>query len=229
MKTKVLLAVTLLAGLATSAQAGLITGTKHDLSSSNASATSIKSSSQNQTCVFCHAPHNAVTAKLLWNRSFVSGSTMKVYTSYNTKAMRDLMTDTGANVTLKNDSTSLLCLSCHSLTTSAAIMAATTGAPTDSGQTGTGLATTGGMSDLTKDHPVGIPYNLAVGTGIKAVADVTNTTFTATEGGLRLFKSSISDTTMECASCHSVHSNDNGKFLAKANNNSNLCKTCHIK
>ena len=121
MKTKVLLAVGLLAGIAASAQAASstsIVGTKHDLSSGIASANSVHSTTQNQTCVFCHAPHNAVTNKLLWNRNAMSGSGFKIYTSYNTGAMRSALTQS----VLGDDSSSLLCLSCHSLTTAADVI-----------------------------------------------------------------------------------------------------------
>lgn len=232
---KVLLAVTLLAGMAASAQAATIVGTKHDLANvgTNAGATSIHSSTQNQTCVFCHAPHNAITNKLLWNRNYVAGSTMKIYTSYNTLAMRTALGAT--NNQLGDDSSSLLCLSCHSLTTVSQVVTNTANSKggTDSGGTGAWATTTGGMNNLTNDHPVGIAYDLAIpqsNNGLKAVNTVTSTTVTATDGGIRLFKSAAGgNNTMECASCHSVHDNTNGKFLAKSNSNSNLCITCHIK
>lgn len=222
---KVLLAVTLVAGMAAAAQAGTIVGTKHDLSSGNTGANSIHSTSTNQTCVFCHAPHNAVTAKLLWNRNAVSGATMKIYTSYNTSAMRTALKQS----TLGNDSSSLLCLSCHSLTTAAAVITNTVGGGawlTDAGANSTFPSRTGGMTDLTKDHPVGIDYDAAYGVA-------TATGLVASSGGkvgtLRLFKSAVANNTMECASCHSVHDNANGKFLAKSNSQSALCVTCHVK
>lgn len=235
MKTKVLLAVTLLAGLAASAQAATIVGTKHDLSMSNNAAGTIHSTTQNQTCVFCHAPHNAITNKLLWNRNYLAGSGMKIYTSFNTSAMRTALGAT--NNSLGDDSSSLLCLSCHSIATGSAATIVTNTANnkggTDSGNVGAWATVTGGMSNLTNDHPVGIAYDAAItpsAGGLKAVATVTSTTVTATDGGLRLFKSSVGGSnTMECASCHSVHDNANTKFLAKSNANSGLCVTCHIK
>ncbi len=224
MKTKVLLAVTLLAGMAASAQAASIVGTKHDLASvgANANAGSIHSTTQNQTCVFCHAPHNAVTNKLLWNRNYVAGNTMKIYTSFNSAAMRTALGT--ANNYLGDDSSSLLCLSCHSLTTASQVITNT--ANTKGGNAGAGVgqwATTGSMNNLTNDHPVGIDYAAAVAPsagGLNAVGSI---------GTLRLFKSNIANNTMECASCHSVHDNTNGKFLAISNNNSALCIACHIK
>lgn len=224
---KVLLAVTLVAGMAAAAQAASIVGTKHDLSSGNTGANSIHSTSTNQTCVFCHAPHNAVTAKLLWNRNAVSGATMKIYTSYNTSAMRAKLTQNS----LGNDSSSLLCLSCHSLSTAEAVVTNTTGGSawlTDKGSNSTFPSKTGNMTDLTNDHPVGIDYDAAYSVdtaGLKASSGGKVGT-----AGLRLFKSNVSGTsTMECASCHSVHDNQNGKFLAISNNQSSLCIQCHVK
>jgi len=224
MKTKVLLAAGLLVGFAASAQAASIVGTKHDLSSTGGST--LRSSTQNQTCVFCHAPHNATTNKLLWNRTAISGATIKIYTSYNTGAMRTALTQSA----LSDDSTSLLCLSCHSLTTADAVINNTsnTKGGTPAGYSGTTFPTvTGGMDNLTNDHPVGINYDAA-----QTVATATG--LVASTGGkvgtLRLFKSSVSSTsTMECASCHNVHDNTNGKFLAVSNSGSALCVICHVK
>lgn len=220
---KVLLAVTLLAGFAASAQAAqTIIGTKHDLSNGITAANSLHSQDQNQTCVFCHTPHNAVTNKLLWNRNAIAGSGMKIYTSYNTAGMRGALTQN----TLTDDSTSLLCLSCHSLGVAANVISNTAnskGGTIAAGYAGTFPSVTGNMTNLTNDHPVGIDYSAAIpqsSGGLKALGSI---------GTLRLFKSSVSNNTMECASCHQVHDNTNGKFLAMPNANSALCVTCHIK
>lgn len=228
MKVKLLVAASLLAGMAASAQAAGIQGSKHDLSSAIASANSVHSPDQNQICVFCHAPHNAVTNKLLWNRTAYSGSAMKIYTSYNTSGMRAKLTQN----TLTDDSTSLLCLSCHSLSDSTVIFSDTknNGGGTTPGAgyyTGTTFPSkTGNMSSLTNDHPVGINYDLAQ-------TEATTAGLVASSGGkvgtLRLFKSSVSNATMECASCHNVHDKTYGKFLAMNNANSALCVTCHNK
>jgi predicted CXXCH cytochrome family protein len=220
---KVLLAATLLVGFAASAQAASIVGTKHDLSNGIASANSVHSTDQNQTCVFCHAPHNAITNKLLWNRNAISGAGMKIYTSYNTSAMRTALTQN----TLTDDSTSLLCLSCHSLGSVAAVFSNTqTTLKTPAAYGGTSFpSVTGNMTNLTNDHPVGINYVAAQGVAPTAL----NAASGGTVGSLRLFKSSVSGNTMECASCHDVHNNANGKFLAQSNANSALCVVCHNK
>lgn len=234
MKSRVLLAVTLLVGLAVSAQAATIAGTKHDLSSAITSVNSVHSTDQNQTCAFCHAPHNASTNKLLWSRTAVAG-TMSIYTSYNTGAMRLALTQS----TLGTDSSSLLCLSCHSLATAAAVINGTANSKggTPAAYTpGTFPALTGNMNNLTNDHPVGINYDAAFTPSAGGLVASSGTGTVVGPGGtggtgtLRLFKSAVSGTsTMECASCHSVHDNTNGKFLALQNNQSNLCRVCHVK
>jgi predicted CXXCH cytochrome family protein len=236
MKTKVLLAVAVLAGLATSAQAASIVGSKHDLSSTNGKPNSIYATNQNQTCVFCHAPHNALTNKLLWNRTTTGmPGTMAIYTSYNTGAMRSALSQS----TLGTDSSSLLCLSCHSLSTAAQIIANVQSSTVlvSNGENTSFPSRTGNMNNLTNDHPVGINYDAAFGvagaTGLVASAStVAGQTVggLVSAGGLRLFKSNVSGTsTMECGTCHSVHDPANGKFLAKSNSQSALCVTCHVK
>lgn len=235
MKTKVLLAAVLLVGVAASAQAATsIVGSKHDLSQGGAN--SIYSNGTNQTCVFCHAPHNAVTNKLLWNRNATNvPGTMSIYTSYNTTAMRN---KAGVGKTLSATdnnqlgatSTSLLCLSCHSLSTAnIGNIISNVNSPSGLTQTGTGTGAwntrTGNMNDLTNDHPVGIDYTAAQTTDAAG--------FVAASGGkvgtLRLFSSPLGPDTMECGTCHSVHDPTNGKFLAKSNASSGLCTTCHVK
>lgn len=237
MKTKVLLAVTLLAGFAVSAQAATIVGSKHDLSYTNVNKTanSIYSNGTNQTCVFCHAPHNAVTNKLLWNRNSTGmPATMSIYTSYNSTAMRQAAGvgrnagNTADNAILGSSSTSLLCLSCHALATAANVISNvnTPSGLTSDGGSGAWLTRTGSMNNLTNDHPVGIDYNKA------QAVDPTNFQGAPTGnkiGTLRLFSSPLGADTMECATCHNVHGSGNPKFLAIANDGSALCVTCHKK
>jgi cytochrome c553 len=230
MKMRVLIAVTLLVSVAVSAQAA-IKNTKHDLSSLSTGATA-KSTNVDQTCSFCHAPHNAGTNKLLWNRTAASG-TMSIYTSFNTQAMRTAL---GAgNNTLGGDSSSLLCLSCHSLTTTAAVVSGSNNGST--GNSGTMHATTLGMNNLTNDHPVGINYNAAItpsNGGLVATSVDASGNNVVTNAGttLRLFKSGAGGAyTLECATCHDVHGNalGYGKFLAANPAQSTICTTCHIK
>ena len=229
MKTKVLLALALLGGFAASAQALTIVGSKHDLSITTAG--SVRVTGSNQTCVFCHTPHNAKVNKLLWNRAnTLSGASFNIYTSYNRTVMRDGLISRTA---LSNGSTSLLCLSCHALATSNAL--ATNTVPSvalvaDAPATARWAATTGNMTDLSSDHPVGINYLAARALDTSALVAATGTTHVGAATKVRLFSNSVTGAgSMECASCHDVHDNTQGKFLAISNTASALCITCHVK
>lgn len=216
MKTRLLLAAALLVGLAASAQANSIVGSKHDLSNSASAGRTVKSVTQNQVCVFCHVPHNAITNKLLWNRSNTV-STYKIYTSYNSANMRTALIATTA---VNTGSNSLLCLACHSLSSAAAVITNTGNGKAESSITITSTQWSAKYlgADLTNDHPIGIDYSnavLSVANGFKATPP------------LRFFGST--GTVMECATCHKVHDSVNGKFLAVNNAGSALCVTCHIK
>lgn len=227
MKTaKVLLAVTLLVGFAASAQAASIVNSKHDLSTANASGSSIHAGATgtNQTCVFCHTPHNAVTPKLLWNRTNTpAGSTFSVYTSYNSAAMK---TAVKANSwTLGADSTSLLCLSCHSLANSDDIFTNTKN-HTEAANAATGVwaTRTGGWDSaaLSMTHPIGISYALAKAQAGAALNAAPATTPLFNTNG-------VGADSLECGSCHAVHDPTNKPFLRIDNAGSNLCTACHNK
>ena len=232
MKTKVLLAVTVLAGLAASAQAATgVATTKHDLSIQTAGSVAIGGT--DQVCVFCHTPHNAIVNKLLWNRkNALKGSSFAIFTSYNSSGMRTALI--GSTV-LTDTSTSLLCLSCHSLTTTGGLQTNTILAAGSTAVDNSNLAAqtrwttkTGSMTNLTNDHPVGINYltaQLADTTGLKPATGTGLTSATA----LRLFNGTGGSGIMECASCHLVHDNSKGKFLAMSNSGSALCIGCHTK
>src|ERR1035438_10544635 len=73
--------------------------TKHNLSISGPG--SLRSSTESDICIFCHAPHNTTGEGPLWNHE-LSHATYTPYTSSTLKAAVDQ--PTGA---------SKLCLSCH--------------------------------------------------------------------------------------------------------------------
>lgn len=208
MKMRRLLSVLLLGLLLPSATvfANLLSS-KHNLSVSGSG--SIKASSESQTCVFCHAPHNASPSAPLWNRSN-PGSTYTPYTS--STSLTHAGQPTGASLT---------CLSCHdgtialgdvlSRTTRIAMTGATT-LPAGNSNLGT---------DLSDDHPVSIAYtsSLAAASGGELVDPATLT------GKVKL------DSTgqLQCTSCHDAHDDSNSKFLVMPNTASALCQTCHTK
>lgn len=231
---KVLALTAVLALGATTAFAGSIVGTKHDLSTYTTHG-AVKSNST-QICVFCHTPHNAVVNSLLWNRS-LPATTYQVYTSSTNASVKTVL-KAGS---MGPNNNSILCLSCHDVATVANI--ATNMGPSQGTTTGGALtmsdpnstwASVGAVAaaprSLTNDHPVGFSYGAAVAAnaaGLKITATAaTNLGGTPTTV---FFSGPAGSDVMECASCHMVHSNDNGKFLRVTNIQSQLCLACHIK
>ena len=141
------LAVSLMALLAAStASAGTIVGSNHDLSTKGYGTT--------QICIFCHTPHNALnTAGVpLWNHA----SSTATYTVYSSPTMNATVGQPGAS--------SKLCLSCHDGTVAVDSYGGRTGTVTITGGANFGTA-------LSNDHPIGITYNAALATADGALAN----------------------------------------------------------
>lgn len=107
-------------------------------------------------------------------------------------------------------------------------------------------------TDLTNDHPIGVPFPTVNGAGTdwktpggtKVGGGATITYFDEPgagsgrldKGDIRLF-GAVSDARVECASCHDPHgvpsaaagSVFNATFLRKTNDGSAVCLTCHTK
>ena len=193
-----------------------VTPTKHNLSITGPNQVFKTGTLGNQICVYCHTPHNALTAGgPLWNRV----ASTATYTLYGTTILGHTPTALGA--------TSKSCLSCHDGTVAMFSLTNTyLGTITAADLTNPKLAasnidvTTGMMTgqamigaDLSNDHPVGIVY--PVDAGYKAASGLV---------GVKLFSNQV-----ECASCHSVHDNTNSPFLRVNNAGSALCLSCHNK
>ncbi len=185
-----------------------ITTTKHNLSVTGPGA--IRSTTETQICIFCHAPHNSTPSAPLWNRSD-PGSNYQPYTSSTALA----------NAGQPNGS-SLACLSCHDGTialgdlvsrSSAIPMAGgVTNMPVGSGNLGT---------DLSDDHPVSFNYTPTLSAQHAGeLADPSTLV-----GKVKLDASGR----MQCTTCHDPHNDMNGQFLVKNNTGAELCVTCHIK
>ena len=251
-----------------------IASTRHNLGSSNrdgngfttpagaASAGSLYTTGTDEICVFCHTPHasNTAASAPLWNKA-LPGST---YTVYQSGTMQ------GA-ASLANGNMSLVCLSCHDGTQAMDNMI---NQPTSAGgagynATGSRLAGTwfGGTvdaetagrtvsgalnapdymelgTDLSNDHPVGIPYCGGGQTGLgkggcadqdfNAVTQGANLTSfavgtsTIIKERMRLYNTN-STLSVECGSCHDPHNDTNKTFLRISNTGSAVCLTCHAK
>ena len=159
-----------------------------------------------EICLPCHAPHGGSTTGYLWNHTFKADSAF-------TKFEDDFVL---------GDST-LKCLGCHDGQTSVDDYFGST-----SGSMGplTGRKALG--LDLTTTHPVGVEYPTS-STSMAAV------TITAT-GSHRIMIGTkylrLSETNgkyqVECSTCHTPHSNDNGGFLRMSNAGSAMCLGCHV-
>jgi predicted CXXCH cytochrome family protein len=193
-----LLALPVCAGLATS---------KHNLSVGGPGT--VKAASETQSCVFCHAPHNASPVAPLWNRNN-PGASYTPYTSSTSIARPGQ--PTGA---------SLNCLSCHDGTialgdvlnrsTRIGMAGGVTTMPAGSSKLGT---------DLSDDHPISFAYTATLAASRGELANPATLT-----GKVKLDAGGQ----LQCTSCHDPHDDTNGKFLVVSNQASALCQTCHIK
>lgn len=218
----------LLVSVAGSASAVGIKQSKHDLSitGQNTAASGLRSSDQNEICVFCHTPHNAIknTHIPLWNHNLSAVATYTLYTSDTLNATMGQMggaTEAGATVTN-------LCLSCHDGTVALNSLNRPSKERSTTTFSGTGLMTgTANLgTDLSKSHPVNFNYTASdpftTGSGGGLVSGA---------GSAKLFAN-----TVQCASCHDVHtsaevdgSNRPIAFLRVSMSGSTLCFQCHDK
>ena len=172
-----------------------------------------------EICIVCHTPHNAgSTDAPLWDRTATS-ATFTVYSSNTIDA------NSGTIPAPSNESK--LCLSCHDGTVELEAFGSSTAT------TSTYITTTNGDllgTDLRDDHPVSMTYNSALITDDPGLVDPTTagSGITGTIEEDMLFGTAGSKT-VECASCHDVHDNTNGKFLLISNSGSALCLKCHDK
>lgn len=160
----------------------------------------------NQICIFCHTPHNAKTdaSAPLWNH----GDTTATYTLYSSP------TFTATSIG-QPGSNSKACLSCHD---------GTVAVDSYGTQPGTHYISGSALLDvnLANDHPISFIYDGALATQDGGLVIPLNSSEVVP--GIPLFYSK-----MECASCHGVHDDANGKFLRFNNERSALCLKCHIK
>jgi hypothetical protein len=202
---------------APSAWAG-IAGSKHDFGAFGWS--------QNQICLPCHTPHNAIVKDAngvvveapLWNHTLSTAT----YTLY--------VDDNGQNVTGAVDTNSRLCLSCHDGTVAV-----------DSFGGGAGTQQlTGGLlgTDLSNDHPIG---EAAVWPNPNP-SYMVDPALRNTAGIMPLRKLADGRLAVGCTSCHEPHNRKNTPHMTWVNNSgagttvdgravsgSLLCLNCHKK
>ena len=181
---------------------------KHNLSVSGPGP--IKSTTEEEVCVFCHTPHRARTdTGLLWNRDDSSAT----YSQYQSSSLTAVVGQpTGA---------SKLCLSCHDGTIALGdLVSRQAEIPFAGGirflPDGDSLLGT----NISDDHPVSFVYDesLAIANGeLVSPSTLTN--------AVKLDESDE----LQCTSCHDPHDDTFEKFLVRPNNFSDLCATCHTR
>jgi len=216
-----------------------ITGSKHDLSSTNTTATvrsDTTAAGTNQICVFCHAPHRATSTLLLWNKSYAPSGAANWGTGVtNTTA------GTGLPATIGE--VSRRCFTCHDGTTSVGAVSNLGGQTATIPMTG-GDQTAGRItntfyvvspSSMSGHHPVSIPYAapaagsnqyngisslarqgagryVAVQTGTACTGSPTGICTSAAAVGvnIQLYPSAAGGTTNYGIECSSCHDTHNG-------------------
>lgn len=187
------------------AQSESIVNSPHNLSASGPGG--VRATSEQQICIFCHTPHNAVPVQPLWNRQ-TPVSAYRVYSSNSLQALPGQPTGS-----------SKLCLSCHDGTIAL-------GSVTSRQQP---IQMAGGMTtlapgksnlgtDLSDDHPISFRYDTALVAKSPKLKSPSSL-----PPGVRL----DANQELQCTSCHDSHSNRFGKFLAMDNSSSQLCNSCH--
>ncbi len=181
-----------------------IVNTVHNLSASGPGQ--MRASTEQQICVFCHAPHNTGGMKPLWNRQ-VSLGNYQIYQSSTLDATPGQ--PTGA---------SKLCLSCHDGTIALGNVLSRSDQIRMVGGDFIPAGLTNLGSDLSDDHPISFHYTSGL-----AASDLQLVSPQALPLEVRLDAAGE----MQCTSCHNPHNNVNGNFLALKDRYGELCIACH--
>ncbi len=181
-----------------------VSDTVHNLSASGPGR--IRAASEQQVCIFCHAPHNTKGVRPLWNRDVPVGS----YTIYQSSTLDAAVGQpTGA---------SKLCLSCHDGTIALGSVLSRTDQIRMTGGDFIPAGLTNLGTDLSDDHPISFDYTTGLAASDAQLADPHSL---PTEIRLE------SPGQMQCTSCHNPHSNRFGKFLVRNDEFGALCTACH--
>lgn len=202
---RLLINLILLSSITSIINAQSIITTKHNLSSGGPGT--VKATSEDEVCIFCHTAHNTNPLKPLWNRNDPGSN----YTLYSSTTMRA--------TTGQPSGSSILCLSCHDGTIALGqVLSRGTIIPfasTVNMPVGPSNLTT----NLQNDHPISFTYDVALAT---LNGQLTNPS--ALPSQIKLENGQL-----QCTSCHDPHINTNNDFLVLTSQNSSLCLSCHQK
>ncbi|MFZ5941107.1 MAG: cytochrome c3 family protein [Bacteroidota bacterium] len=167
---------------------------------------SIKASSEDQICIFCHTPHNSLPESPLWNKSD-PGVVYDLYSSSTVQAVPGQPTGASA-----------LCLSCHDGTIALGnLLSRSTDIDFTGGITHLPPGNTNLTSDLSDDHPVSFLYNASLASSDGQLKDPALLTFPVL----------LENGELQCTSCHDPHKNVYTDFLVDSPQFSGLCLNCH--
>ena len=230
-----------------------IVATDHNLSHSTGGG--VKADTFDQICYFCHVPHqklentNTTIVTIgpsgiapLWNK-YLSTTTYNVYQSATLPVVPTNLTLANSAAGFNAAVESNLCLSCHDGTVGVNVLfkgdrsvanfpsvnGSGNGVPylisTASADVVIGTDSTYGFQ---QEHPVNFDYSAALAAnpaGLAGYTTVGTRNFVQTSAGHKL---PLYGLTMQCGSCHDVHSNGVSRpFLRETTTQSTLCLACH--
>lgn len=182
-----------------------VVGSPHDLSVTGPGR--VHAVSEDQVCIFCHAPHHATGQTPLWNR-LERDVHYRIYQSSTTDARID-----------QPSGASKMCLSCHDGAMAVGLVASR---PETEAIVTTFRTIPPGPSDLTEDlsddHPIGFRFDRALARRDRQLKNPDLLTGTLPLGP---------HGEMHCTTCHDAHDNRLGDFLREPTERSVLCLSCH--
>jgi len=199
---------------ACAARADSVINSVHNLAASGPGT--IKSTTENNPCIFCHTVHKVNGESPLWNHAMSSVTNYIVYSSPRLQSL---------NLTVPQpNGSSRLCLSCHDGTVALGSIDSSV-TPVQVYQNGVSITTMpAGQNnlgtDLSTDHPVSMDYDSA------AQADTTLQPRAAIPPAVKLEQVNGAYC-IQCTSCHNPHDDQFGNFLVMDNTSSALCTACH--